>query len=81
MINIKKVIVTGSRGLLGSAICGALNQMNDVEVVALSRDDCDLRKVDEVESLFAKIKPDWVFIVQLKLAALRLIKIIQLNFF
>jgi GDP-L-fucose synthase len=61
MINIKKVIVTGSRGLLGSAICGALNQMNDVEVVALSRDDCDLRKVDEVESLFAKIKPDWVF--------------------
>jgi GDP-L-fucose synthase len=61
MKNKKKVVVTGSRGLLGSAICGALNQINDIEVLPLSRDDCDLRKADEVESLFAEIKPDWVF--------------------
>lgn len=61
MGNIKKVIVTGANGLLGSAICAELEKNSNVEVVGLTRSVCDLRKADQVDALFKTVRPDLIF--------------------
>jgi len=36
----KKILVTGSKGMLGSSLCMALQE--DFEVVGIDKDDCDI---------------------------------------
>ncbi len=61
MNNLKKVVVTGANGLLGSAICDELVGRENFDVVTLTREDCDLLDVNQVNSFFQLSKPDMVF--------------------
>jgi GDP-L-fucose synthase len=61
MTTITKVLVTGANGLLGSAICNELAKSDNIEVIQLTRADCDLLDRSKVNSFFESIKPDWVF--------------------
>lgn len=57
----KKALVTGANGLLGSAICGELEKLGDIDITRLTRKECDLLDKNQVSSFFESIKPDWVF--------------------
>ncbi len=57
----KKALVTGANGLLGSAICENLIKLGGIDVIRLTRDDCDLLDNNQVNSFFEASNPDWVF--------------------
>ena len=61
MTTITKVLVTGANGLLGSAICNELAKLDNIEVIKLTRTDCDLLDRSQVTSFFESAKPDWIF--------------------
>lgn len=52
-----KVLVTGSSGLVGSAVVRNLKTNPNYEVIGLSSKDCDLRNPDSVKKVFDAIKP------------------------
>jgi len=61
MVERKKALVTGSNGLLGSAICEELTKLGDIDVIKLTREDCNLLDNNQVNSFFEGCKPSWVF--------------------
>lgn len=56
-----KVLVTGAKGLVGSAVVERLTQTNQFEVVAAGRDACDLLDRTATDRYFDEIRPDYVF--------------------
>ena len=56
----KRVLVTGSTGFLGSALCTWMNDRG-VKTFGVSSKDCDLRDVNQTMEQFSRIKPDIVF--------------------
>ena len=56
-----KILVTGARGLVGSAVFADLKAQGFENVVGIGRDDCDLMDRAATEALFAKEKPVHVF--------------------
>lgn len=56
-----KILVTGARGLVGSALVEHMKAEGYVNVIELGRQDCDL--VDPISTLrfFEKTRPDYVF--------------------
>lgn len=56
-----KVLVTGSAGMLGTAITNELSKFAEYDVYAVNRNDCDLLNASSVNALFDEIKPDFVF--------------------
>jgi GDP-L-fucose synthase len=61
MILAKTVMVTGSSGMLGSALCDALEKDPNINLIRHTRETCDLQSETEVNDYFAKIKPDFIF--------------------
>ena len=62
-MNIQRVIVTGSSGLVGSAVVAELFRgelSRESEVLGLNHRDCDLRVLDKTVQLFNDFKPDLV---------------------
>jgi GDP-L-fucose synthase len=57
----KRVFVAGDRGMVGSALMRRLAQENCTLITA-SRRDVDLRRQSDVESFFAKSRPEIVFL-------------------
>lgn len=57
----QKVLVTGSSGMLGTALIEELKKFSQYEVFAINRQVCDLLDSDAVFKLFNEIKPDCVF--------------------
>jgi len=55
------IIVTGSGGLIGSAVVEHLEASGFANVVGLARSDCDLRDFNETARVFNSIRPDHVF--------------------
>jgi GDP-L-fucose synthase len=55
------ILVTGARGVLGTALLEALKQHGVTDVAAPSRSDCDLMNEAEVRRSFAAIRPTLVF--------------------
>ena len=53
-----KILVTGGRGFLGSAVCKKLEPL--AEVIAVGRDEADLRDQSQTVELFTGIEPDMV---------------------
>lgn len=53
----KKVLITGSKGLLGSAVVHVLKEYGDnYEIIEHSRDKCDLMNVEETQRYFSGIQ-------------------------
>lgn len=65
-----KIFVAGHRGLVGSAICRALAAQNYKNVVVATRDQCDLLCQDEVDLLFRKERPEYVFLAAAKVGGI-----------
>src|SRR5438045_1562095 len=56
-----KILITGGKGLVGSALAAELGTQGYTNLVPLTRQCCDLTNFEEVKSLFNAIKPDVVF--------------------
>ena len=55
----KRILVTGSAGMLGKAVCKSL-ESPDNEIIELTRDKVDLRSPEETLGFFSSTKPDLV---------------------
>jgi len=56
-----KILITGSNGLVGSALVEELRKEGYTNLVALTRQSCDLTNFEAVKALFQATKPDVVF--------------------
>jgi len=56
-----KILVTGAKGLVGSALVRTLKEQGYMNVVEAGRNECDLVDSSSVNSYFEKVKPDYVF--------------------
>ena len=57
-----KIYVAGHRGMVGSAICRALNNAGYHHVVQRTRKELDLIRQQDVEAFFREEKPAYVFL-------------------
>lgn len=60
LVKNKRVLVTGSTGFLGKALCRWLNEQG-ADTVGLSSKICDLRDAEQTLIQFAQIEPEIVF--------------------
>ena len=56
-----KILVTGARGLVGSAVVENLRHCGYHHVIGMERRDCDLRDRDTTRYVFKEIRPAYVF--------------------
>ncbi len=56
-----KILITGGKGLVGSALVVELGNQGYTNLVSLTRQCCDLTNFEEVKTLFHSIKPNIVF--------------------
>jgi len=57
-----KIYVAGHKGMIGSAICRALEKRGYINVISKTHKALDLTRQDKVERFFAKERPDYVFL-------------------
>lgn len=55
-----KILITGSNGQVGTALTGLLNVRDDVELLAVDRDELDITEQTEVDKLVSSFKPDFI---------------------
>jgi nucleoside-diphosphate-sugar epimerase len=55
----KRVLVTGSTGFVGTAVCRKLNELGAAKIVAPSSAGYHFTRPEEVEKLFADAAPDF----------------------
>jgi GDP-L-fucose synthase len=56
-----KIVITGTAGMVGSALTRILKEQGFTNLIALTRDDLDLRDQAAVAKFFVSKKPDYVF--------------------
>jgi len=61
MKNTDRILVTGARGLVGSAMMDELSERGFEDVVGIGREDCDLMDRQATEAFFGDCKPVHVF--------------------
>ena len=65
-----KIFVAGHRGLVGSAICRALDAGGYAQVVTQSRNQLDLTDPTAVERFFESARPEYVFLAAAKVGGI-----------
>jgi GDP-L-fucose synthase len=65
-----RIFVAGHRGLVGSALCRALDARGFDEVVTRTRDELDLRDPAEVDAFFRVERPDYVVLAAAKVGGI-----------
>src|SRR5437868_1442784 len=65
-----KIFVAGHRGLVGSAICRALERQQYRNVIVRGRAEVDLRSQTQVDQFFAAERPDYVFVAAAKVGGI-----------
>ena len=65
-----KIFVSGHNGMVGSAICHALEKKGYEKIIKVPRKDLDLRNQNEVEKWFFKNKPSVVVIASAKVGGI-----------
>jgi len=66
----KRIFVAGHRGMVGSAICRALESNSQVSLITASRDELDLRSQKDVLEFFRKHEPDQVYLAAAKVGGI-----------
>lgn len=66
----KKIFVAGHRGMVGGAICRALQSYDGVDIVTRSRSELDLMDGMTVESFFQSQRPQVVFVAAAKVGGI-----------
>ena len=62
-----RIYVAGHRGMVGSAICRALENAGFCNIVTRTHKELDLTRQDAVEDFFRTERPDYVFLVILEM--------------
>ena len=65
-----KIYVAGHRGMVGSAICRALEKNGYTNLLTRTHKELNLCRQDEVEAFFAGEKPDYVFLAAAKVGGI-----------
>ena len=65
-----KIYVAGHRGMVGSAICRALQAQGYTNLVVRTSKELDLRRQDKVETFFEQEKPEYVFLAAAKVGGI-----------
>lgn len=66
----KRVWVAGHRGMVGSAVCRALAERGDCEILTATRADADLTRQAEVEAWLDANRPDAIFLTAAKVGGI-----------
>lgn len=66
----QRIYVAGHTGLVGSAICRALQKQNYQNVVVRTHADCDLTNPTAAAALFRNEQPDYVFLAAAKVGGI-----------
>ena len=66
----KRIFVTGHRGMVGSAICRQLQKKSDVEIITRTRDELDLCDQSSVHQFMKAAKPDEVILAAAKVGGI-----------
>jgi GDP-L-fucose synthase len=66
----KKIFVSGHRGMVGSAICRQLQKQADVEIITRKRDELDLCNQQAVHEFMNSEKPDEVILAAAKVGGI-----------
>jgi GDP-L-fucose synthase len=70
MENDAKIYIAGHNGMVGSAIVRKLTSLGYTHLVVRTSKELDLRRQEQVESFFAKEKPDYVFLAAAKVGGI-----------
>ena len=65
-----KILVVGSRGMVGSAIVRRLKALGYSNVLEVGRDECDLINQEAVDEYFSRNKPEYVFVAAAKVGGI-----------
>ena len=65
-----KIYVAGHKGMVGSAICRALQRNGYTNIITRSHKELDLCRQDAVEEFFSREKPDYVFLAAAKVGGI-----------
>ena len=65
-----KIYVAGHKGMVGSAICRALQRNGYTNIITRSHKELDLCRQDAVEQFFSREKPDYVFLAAAKVGGI-----------
>ena len=65
-----KIVVFGSKGLVGSAIVRELKRLDYININEMDRSKLDLSSQKNVEDFFSKEKPDYVFMAAAKVGGI-----------
>lgn len=57
-----RIYVAGHRGMVGSAICRALENKGYKDIITRTHEELDLKRQEAVEKFFADERPDYVFL-------------------
>jgi len=55
-----KILITGGKGLIGTALTTKLKSLDYENILSLGKSDCDLMNFTETLNVFEKFKPDFV---------------------
>ena len=61
-MSIQKIYVAGHRGMVGSAICRALEAAGEIDIITRDRQQLDLTNQSAVTTFFNEVKPDVVYL-------------------
>ncbi len=65
-----KIFVAGHRGLVGSALCRALEQRGYSRILKRTRAELDLQELQQVRSFFERERPDFVILAAAKVGGI-----------
>jgi GDP-L-fucose synthase len=69
-MNSQKIYVAGHRGMVGSAICRALDSAGQKNIITRDRQQLDLKNQSAVSQFFNEVKPDMVYLAAAKVGGI-----------
>lgn len=80
MLKHSKIFVAGHRGMVGSAICRALEKNGYTNLVTAGSEQLDLRNQAAVNDFFETVKPEFVFLAAAKVGGINANNIYRADF-